>query len=503
MTSEAPRRAGGSYEAIVVGGGHNGVTCAAYLARAGLRTLLLERREQVGGAAATDELLPGVRVPTVAHTVGRLRPSIVRDLRLRDYRLQLVQPEVRAFAPRPDGPAVVLRGDPARTAAGLSSWAPKDAAAYPAFDAHVRRLARFMSRLMATTPPDLASPRPGELLSALQLGLDFRALGRSGGRDLLRLAPMPVADLVAEWFESDALRAALATRGVRYTALGTRSAGTTLVLLADSAPNDAGAAGATVFARGGPGAVADALVSAARGFGAEVRTGAEVVAITARDGRVAGVALESGEEIAAPIVVSGVDPRRTLLRLVDPAALEPTLLWRMGNYRMPGMVAKVNLALRGLPRFAGAGEDDASLLRGRILVAPGTDALERAFDAAKYGRLPDAPHLEATIPSLVDPGLVDRERAPAVRHVMSVLVQYAPSALKDGGWESRREELGDLTLRTLDRYAPGLTDLVEARQVLTPLDLERDYGLAGGHPLHGEPGPDQISAWRPLVGHAR
>jgi phytoene dehydrogenase-like protein len=272
-------------------------------------------------------------------------------------------------------------------------------------------------------------------------------------------------------------------------------------LLADSAGNDGGAAGETVFAIGGPGALANALASAAEAAGVEIRTGAEVTAITSRDGRATGVALTGGEAIEARAVVSGLDPKRTLVRLADPVAVGPTLSWRAENYRTPGVVAKVNLVLAGLPRFTAAAGDDERLLRGRIVVAPGIDATERAFDAAKYGRPSETPVLEATIPSLVDPSLV--AGAPAGTHVMSVIAQYAPYDLREGTWDERRDAFGDLVLATLEAHAPGLTALVTAREVLTPVDLERDFGLTGGHPLHGEMALDQFFLWRPLLGHAR
>jgi phytoene dehydrogenase-like protein len=274
------------------------------------------------------------------------------------------------------------------------------------------------------------------------------------------------------------------------------------VLLNDSASNG-GAAGQTVFARGGPIRLAASLAEAARGFGATIQAGADVVAVRSLEGRARGVTLASGEEIDARVVVSGADPKQTLLRLLDPLLLGPSLAWRAGNLRLGGVVAKVNLALAALPHFRGiADEDGERLLRGRIVIAPGIDAIERAFDASKYGRVSDAPYLEATIPTLVDPSLID-EDVVGVRHVMSVIVQYAPYHLREGSWDDRREELGDTVMAQLERYAPGIGDLVTARQVLTPLDLERDYGLTEGHPLHGEPGLDQFFAWRPLLGHAR
>ena len=488
------------WEAVVIGGGHNALVTAAYLAKGGMRTLLLERREQVGGAATTSQLAKGIRVPTLAHTVGRLRPSVQKDLGLTRHGLSLLAPDVRVFAPGPDGTAVTLWADPARTADGLRAISEHDADAYGSFEKRIRALGRFLDDLGRTTPPDIKSPGLGDAISGLRLGKSFKALGRDGSRTVLRVLPMAVADLVAESFESDALRAALAWRGVRYGAVGPWSAGTAAMLLGDAAGNDGGAAGETVFARGGPGALADALAAAARESGATIRTSASVARITSRDGRATGVVLESGEEIEAPAVISGLDPKRTLVDLVDPVALGPSLGWRAGNIRTPGVVAKVNLALRRLPVFPAAGGDE-SLLKGRIVVAPGIDAMERAFDATKYGRWSDQPILEATIPSLTDPSLV--EGAKDGTHVMSVIAQYAPYDLRDADWDAEREAFGDAVIAVLESVAPGLGKLVSHRQVLTPVDLERDYGLTGGHPLHAEAGLDQFFVWRPLLGHAR
>jgi phytoene dehydrogenase-like protein len=492
------------YDAIVIGAGHNGLVTAAYLARAGLRTLVVERRDRVGGAADTSELAPGVRVPTLAHTVGRLRPAVVRELGLRTQRLSLVAPEVRAFAPQPDGRAVTLWSDPSRTSTELRAWSTKDAQAWVGFDDLLRSLGRFVADLASSAPPEIESPGFADALLGLRLGRSLRGLGRDRARSVLRVLPMAVADFVAESFETDAVQAAIATRGIQYAALGPWSAGTTAVLIADSAGNDGGAAGQTVFARGGPGALGEALAGAVRASGGEIRTAAEVVAITSTGDTATGVALASGEEIRARVVVSGADPKRTLTRWVDPVELGPNLRWRAGNYRTPGVVAKVNLALSALPRFTAAGEEQEQRLRGRIVVAPGIDYLERGFDASKYGRVSDAPFLEATVPSLIDPSLV--AGAPDGIHVMSILLQWAPYGLREGGpvaWDARRDELGDLALRTLETYAPGIGGLVTARQVLTPLDLERDYGLTEGHPLHGEPSLDQWFLWRPLLGWAR
>ncbi len=490
------------YDAVVIGAGHNGLVAGAYLAKAGLRTLVLEKRATPGGTVETRPLGDGKRAPGLFHTVGRLRPSIARELGLHAHGLTLVAPEVRAFAPQPDGRAVTLWTDPARTADELRGWSAADAAAWIGFDRHVRALAAFIASLNDATPPATSGVGLADAITGLLVGRAFRKLSRDDARQLLRVLPMPIADFVGESFESEPVRATVAMRAVTFTALGAWSMGTTAALLADSAGNDGGAAGQTVFAKGGPGALADALAAAARGFGAEIRTGAEVVAVTTADGRVTGVALASGEEIAAPIVASGLDPTRTLLGLLPPLELGPNLRWRAGNIRQPGRTARVNLGLSALPDFPAAGgrEEASRRLRGRILVgATSIDDMERAFDASKYGRVSDALLLEATIPSLVDPSL-----APDGGHVMSVIAQYVPYQLVEGTWDDvAREALGDAVVARLETVAPGISRLVTAREVLTPPDLEAEYGLTGGHPYHQEPSLDAWFAWRPLVGHAR
>jgi phytoene dehydrogenase-like protein len=485
---------GRKYDVVVVGAGHNGLVAGAYLAKAGRSVLILDRRDRVGGILAETELAPGVKVPALVHTVGRLSASVISDLQLSRHGLQLIRPDVRVFAPSLDGPAVTLWSDVARTSRNLPS--SRDAAVYAAFDARVRAFAGFLAHLNEAAPPDVQQLSRADAFTGLRLGRAFRRLATKDRRQLLRVLPMPVADFVGEVFEHDGLRGAIASRAVQFTAMGPWTAGTTAVLLSDSAGNDGGAAGQTAFARGGPGALADALAGAARSLGAEIRTAADVVEVTLEDDRATGVALDTGEEIPANAVVSAADPKRTLLGMVDPEVLGPTLRWRASSIRMAGCTAKVNLALSGIPAFVGA--EGVERLQGRIVVAPEIDYLERAADAAKYGRMSDQPYLEATIPSLIDPTL-----APAGGHVMSVVVQWAPYRLRHGTWDAEREGLGDLAVKTLESYAPGLSNLIVGRQVLTPLDLERDYALTSGHVLHGEPGLDQIFAWRPLLGFAR
>jgi phytoene dehydrogenase-like protein len=478
---------------VVIGAGHNGLVAAAYLAKAGHRVMVLERSQEVGGILRGAEIAPGFRAPGIAHTVGRLRRSVVDDLGLRDHGLELLEPEVRVFAPQPDGSSVTFWSDPARTADELRARSPSDADAWMPFDRKVRAVAGFLAAVNAARPPDLRGPTPSDVLTGARLGLAFRRLGGSVGREAIRWMPMAVADMVQEVFEDEAVRGPLATRGVLFTALGPWSAGSAAVFLNDSAGNDGGAAGTAVFVRGGTEGLAAALSDAASEAGAEIRTRAEVVAIRSRNERIAGVTLADGTGIDAGTVVSAADPRRTL-ELCDPVELGPSLVWRRGNIRQSGATAKVNLALSGLPSF----HDEPERLMGRIVIAPSIDYVERASDARKYGAVAEEPWIEATIPTLVDGSL-----APEGKHVMSAIVQSAPRSLREGTWGDERERLGTLVVKTLERFAPGLGELVEATQVVTPEDLERDYALTGGHVQHAEPGLDQYFAWRPLNGAAR
>jgi len=468
---------------------------AALLAKGGLKTLLLERRETVGGAALTEEIGPGFRASTVAHTAGPLRASVARELGLS---LELVAPEPRVFAPLPDGRGLCLFGDPERSAASIRPFSAKDAGQYPAFHASLTRISALLARVLEATPPELDAPGPRDLWSLLSLGLGVRGLGREDGQRLLRWGPMAVADFAQEWFEGELLRALVCARGITGMFQGPWSAGTTANLLLQAAANGGNGAGATVFVKGGLGALSEAVAAAARRFGAEVRTGAEVARITSRDGRVSGVVLAGGEEIGARAVVSGTDPKRTITGLLDPALLDPEDLRRIRHYQQTGMASKVNLALDALPSFKGVDGNGAGVLAGRIHIGPSIDDLERAYDDAKYGGLSRAPYLDVTIPTLTDPGL-----APAGKHVMSVYVQYTPYRLKEGSWEARRDEVGELVLRALEAYAPGLSRLVLHRQVLTPWDLERRFGMTGGHPSHGEPALHQLFLTRPLLGWGR
>jgi phytoene dehydrogenase-like protein len=484
-------------DVVVIGGGPNGLAAAALLAKGGRKPVVVERREVVGGAAVTEEFHPGFRASTVAHTAGPLRPKLVAALDLHGHGLEWTLPEPRVFAPHPDGRGLSLFGDPARTAAEIARFSAGDAARYPEFHASLGRLSAVLGRLLELTPPDIERLDLRDLFPLAGFGWALRRLGREDGQDLLRWGPMAVADYAQEWFETPLLAAVIAARGIRGMMAGPWSAGTTANLLLQAAAGDGNGAGSTVLVKGGLGALTEALASAARGFGAVIRTGTAVERLLQRDGTVTGVVLAGGEEIEARAVASAVDPQRTLLRLLDPVALDPEDVQRARNFRTAGMASKVNLALSGLPRFTAAASDEV-LLRGRIHVGPEIDALERAYDDAKYGGISKRPHLDVTIPTLSDPSL-----APSGQHVLSVYVQYTPYQLKTGSWPERAGEVADAVLTTLEEYAPGLRGLVVSQQVLTPWHLETTYGTTGGHPSHGEPSLDQLFLARPFLGFGR
>jgi phytoene dehydrogenase-like protein len=480
---------------IIIGAGHNGLTTAFYLARAGLSPIVLERRPSIGGAAVTEEIAPGFHAPALAHAIGPLRPAVVRDMRL-DGRVEFVRPDPRLITLSPDGHALAFSTDVARTADAIRPLSSADADSYPRFCATLERLGAFLGEILDTTPPSLDLPAVGELWDLLKTGRRFRALGRTDAFRLLRWMPMPAADLVAEWFTSDLLQAAIAARGIFGVSQGPWSAGTGAALLLNAA-FDPAPGGSSIQVKGGPGALTSAMAEAARQAGAEIRTNATVARVLVRDGRAAGVVLEDGQELLGRAVVSNADPRRTFLDLVDPIELDPSFLTRIRNYRARGTSAKVNLALSALPVFSGVA--NPSDLKGRVQIGYGIDYLERAFDASKYGEIPHAPYLDITIPTLHDPSL-----APAGTHVMSIYVQFTPYNLANGrAWATASAELGRVVLDTLERFAPGIERLVLHQQIITPVDLEQTYSLTGGHILHGEPSLDQLYAMRPVLGWAQ
>ena len=478
-------------DVLIIGGGHNALVAAFYLAKGGLKPLVLERRAEAGGGAVTGELHPGFRCPTLSHEI-LLHDRIARDMGLARHGLETLAADVDVCAPSAGGPPLVIHEDPARAAAALQRSDANDADAYGRYRAAVRGIASVLAPLLEAPPPDIDRPGAADLWNLLRAGRRFRALARQDQYRLLRWGPMPVADLVGECFAGERLRAAIAAPGLSGTMLGPRSAGSALVLLLREAHRHL-AGGRRLQVRGGPGELTRALAAAAQAAGAEIRTGTEVERIVVRDERVAAV-VANGREIDARRVVSGADPATTFLRLVDPLDLGPDFAAKMRNYRVRGTVAKVNLALAGLPPFG----VDAASLAGRIHIGPELDYLERAFDHAKYGELSAEPWLDIRLPTVLDPAL-----APAGAHVASIYVHYAPNRLRGAGWNDHRDRLIAVTLDVLERYAPGLRGQVLAAQAITPHDLEAEYGLAGGHPFHGELALDQLFTMRPLLGYGR
>jgi len=483
-------------DVVIIGGGHNGLVTAFYLANAGFKPLVLERRPRTGGAAITEEIHPGFRGSILAHSAGPLRADIVRDMQLEKNGLQLIKPEVGVTALSPDGRALVLYSDTKKAAEEISKFSAKDAANYPEFQRSLEKIGRVISQVLSTTPPDIDNPSNRDLWSMLKAGKAIRDLGKKDMYRLLRWGPMAVADLVAEYFETELLRAVVAARGIFGTFLGPWSAGSSLVLLLRAAA-DSHPAGSGWFAAGGMGAVTEAMAAAARQAGAEIRSGVEVIEVRVKDGAATSVVLSTGEQISATAIISNADPKRTLLKLVDPIHLSPDFVMKLQHYRMPGTVAKVNLALSGLPKF-NALDGNATALNSRIHIGPEIDYLERAFDESKYGEFSKQPYLEIAIPSLGDPSL-----APSGQHVMSVYMQYAPFKLKNSDWESQRKKLGQAVVKTLAQYAPGLPQLILTHQIITPQDLEDTYGLTGGHIFHGELALDQFFTMRPLLDWGR
>ncbi len=487
---------------VLIGGGHNALVTAFYLAKGGFKPLILERREFVGGGAITEEFHPGFRASTLAHSVGPLRSDVAADMQLEKYECHIMHPNPRLFAPAPDGKALLFYNDHAKTAGGIARFSIKDAAKYIEFAETLENLLPILNQLLSTTPPSIDSPSPEDLWNLFKTGRGIRSLGKKGMFDLVRWGPMAVADFVAEFFDTELLRAVIAARGIFGTALGPWSAGSTAVLLLRAAA-DPHPVGSASFPHGGLGSFTRALAESARQAGAEIRTDAEVRHIRVKDGAVASLVLAGGEEISANAVVSGVDPKRTFFKLLDPSLLDPTFALRIRNFRSNGTVAKVHLALGDLPSFpaltdAVAADGFLKALSGRIHIGPEIDYLERAFDASKYGEFSSAPYLDVTIPTLLDPTL-----APEGKHVLSAYVQFAPFKLKEGNWDDRRKQLGETVIKTLATYAPNLPGLIEAVQVITPQDLETSYGFTGGHIFHGELALDQLFTMRPVLDWAR
>jgi phytoene dehydrogenase-like protein len=488
---------GQRYDAVVIGGGHNGLVSAAYLARAGLKTLVLERRHVLGGAAVTEEVFPGFRFSVASYVVSLLRPEIIRDLDLPRHGFELL-PLDGTFTPV-EGDYVWRTNDHGRTLREIRRWSAQDAEAYQEYGRLMVDMARFIKPVLSQVPPDPGRIDVRDWLPLLGLLQDFRALPQRHQGTFVQLMTMSAVDFLSQWFETDPLIATMAASGVIGTFQGIRSPGTAYVLLHHYMGEIDGAFRAWGIPRGGTGSVSEATASAARALGAEIRCEAPVARIVTRNGRAAGVVLDTGEEIEARVILSSVDAKVTFLDLLEPGTVEPAVEAAVRRYKFRGSSGKVNLALDGLPDFTslpGPGEH----LRGAISISPSVDWMERAYDDAKYGRFSRRPYIDVVIPTLVDPSI-----APPGKHVMSCFVQYAPYHLEDGtAWDDAgREAFGDAVVDTLAQFAPNLPDRILHRQVLTPKDIEDRFGLTEGNIFQGELSLEQLFWARPVPGWSR
>ena len=486
------------YDAIIVGAGHNGLVTAGYLARAGRRVLVLERRHVVGGACVTEEVFPGFKVSTAAYVNSLFHKAIVRDLGLADYGYQVLARDPSSFTPFPDGRSLTMGPDADLTRKEIAKFSVRDAERYPRYEAMLQRVADVVEPTLAMSPPDLLRPRLRDLRTLFGLGRAFRRLGPGAGEavEILTGAARTILD---RWFESEELKATLATDAIIGAMASPSMPGTAYVLFHHVMGETDGKRGVWGYVRGGMGGLTQALAAAARDRGATIRCEAEVARILVRDGAAVGVALASGEEYYAPIVASNADARVTFLGLLEPRELPADFVAAVERIRYDSASLKINVALGEVPSFlALPAPGPGPHHRGTIHICPDQDYIERAFDDAKYGRPSARPVLECTIPSVVDPTV-----APPGRHLMSMFVQYAPYALREGSWDDQREAFADRCFDLLEEYAPGFKRSVLARQVLTPLDLERVFNLTGGNIFQGAMTPGQLFAFRPVPGYAR
>lgn len=486
------------YDAIVIGGGHNGLTCAAYLAKAGRKTLVLERRHVLGGAAVTEEVFPGYKFSVCSYVVSLLRPEIIRDLDLPAHGLELL-PLDGTLTPMLNGDYLWRMNDHNRSRREIARHSRRDADAYDDYGMAMVEMGRFAKPILGMTPPDPMSLDPRGLLDLLSVGKRFRGMRYHDKVNQVQLLTMSAVDFLDQWFETDALKATMSASGIIGTFLGVRSPGTAYVLLHHYMGEIDGAFRSWGLSRGGTGAVSNAIAGAARRFGAEIRTEAPVAHILTKNGRATGVALENGDEIQADIVVSSVDPRLTFERFMNTKDLPDDFVQGVKRYKYRGSSGKVNLALDALPDFTclpGPGEH----LRGAISISPSVDYMERAYDEAKHGAFSSRPYIDIVIPTLSDSSL-----APPGKHVMSCFVQYAPYHLKPGDvWDdARREAFGDAVIDAIAVHAPNIKNIIRHRQVLTPLDIERTFGLSEGNIFQGELSLEQLFFLRPVPGWAQ
>ena len=486
---------GQHYDVIVIGGGHNGLVNAAYLAKAGKRVVVLERRHVLGGAAVTEEIFPGFFFSECSYVVSLLRPEIIRELDLPRHGLEIL-PLDGTFSPMPNGDHLWRVNDHAKSIRDIRRHSRLDAEAYDEFSKMMTPMCRFVKPILSMIPPDPTTLRPRDLRQLHFLLQRFRELSSDERYTLIQLMTMSSADFLDQWFETDVLKATMSASGIIGTFLGIRSPGTAYVLLHHYMGEIDGAFRSWGFSRGGTGAISNAIASAARELGVEIRTKSPVAKVLVKNGSVAGVVLQSGEEVFADVVSSSVDPHLTFEKFLEPSELPADFLEGVRRYKFRGSSGKVNLALDALPDFKCLPGPGAHL-RGAISISPGMDYMERAYDDAKYGRYSRRPYIDMVIPSLTDPSV-----APPGKHVLSCFVQYAPYKLAKGTWDEQREEFGDNVVNTIAEYAPNLKNIIIGRQVLTPLDLEREFGLTQGNIFQGELSLEQLFFLRPVAGWA-
>ena len=486
----------GRYDAIVIGGGHNGLVNAAYLARAGKKVLVLERRHVLGGAAVTEEIIPGFKFSVCSYVVSLLRPEIIRDLELPRHGLEIL-PLDGTFTPMPNGDHLWRVNDHGKTMREIRRHSKFDAEAYEEFGKAMLQMCRFVKPILGMVPPDPTTLNPKDLFKLLFLGRRFKDLSGEDKYNQVQLMTMSAIDFLDQWFETDVLKATMSASGIIGTFLGVRSPGTAYVLLHHYMGEIDGAFRAWGFARGGTGAISNAIADAARELGVEIKTQAAIAQILVRDGKAVGVATTSGDEYYASVISSSVDPNLTFLKMLEPQHLSDEFRDQVKRYKYRGSSGKVNLALDGLPDFTclpGEGHH----LRGAISISPSVDYMERAYDDAKYGNYSRRPYIDMVIPSLTDPSV-----APPGKHVMSCFVQYAPYKLKEGTWDEKRDAFGDNVIDTIAEFAPNLKNIIVGRQVVTPLDLEREFGLTEGNIFQGELSLEQLFFLRPVPGWAQ
>jgi len=483
------------YDVIVVGGGHNGLVNAAYLAKAGKKVLVLERRHVLGGAAVTEEIIPGFLFSECSYVVSLLRPEIIRELDLPRHGLEIL-PLDGTFSPMSDGNHLWRMNDHAKSVREIRRHSRVDAEAYDEFSKMMTPMCRFVKPMLSMVPPDPTTLNPRDLKQLHFLMQRFRELSSDERYTLIQLMTMSSADFLDQWFETDVLKATMSASGIIGTFLGIRSPGTAYVLLHHYMGEIDGAFRSWGFSRGGTGAISNAIAAAAREAGVEIRTKAPVGKILVKEGRAAGVVLQSGEEITANVISSSVDPHLTFEKFLEPSELPADFLEGVRRYKFRGSSGKVNIALDALPEFKSLPGDGAHL-RGAISISPSMEYMERAYDDAKYGHYSRRPYIDMVIPSLTDPSV-----APPGKHVLSCFVQYAPYKLAEGTWDEQREAFGDNVIDTISEYAPNVKNIIVGRQILTPLDLEREFGLTQGNIFQGELSLEQLFFLRPVAGWA-